>query len=355
MPGSKGLKLTQRGDIWYVRGTVRGKTIYESTETSDKGTAEGYRALREAELWRSSVFGEKATVTYTHALASFQKTKTISPSDADRHLKLLNHFRTWQVNKIDQSALDRAYEVLLPTGASNANKLRTVLAPLRVVLNHAARRGWCDKPDFEIPPQNEPRVAFLRPQQAALLLQVAARHLGPLLAFLLFNGCRMSEALELDWADVDLFGSVVVFRKTKNGRERHYRMPPASVASLSTIEHREGPVFLTSGIKKKDGDWAVKPAPYYNNGRQAGGQIKTAWATACKAAGITGFTPHDLRHTWATWHYCQHKDLLRLRDEGGWKTADQVEIYAHKMPDAYLPQIKAMLAGAPAQHIAKEA
>jgi integrase len=252
-------------------------------------------------------------------------------------------------------ALDHAYEVLLPAGASNANKLRTVLAPLRAVLNHAAIRKWCDRPAFEIPTQNEPRVAFLRPQQASALIQAAAPHLRPLLAFLLFTGARMTEALELDWADVDLFGSIVVFRKTKNRRERHYQMPPAAVAALSALEHREGHVFLTSGMKNKKGEWVIKPAPYYDNGRQAGGQIKTAWKTACKGAGITGFTPHDLRHTWATWHYCRFKDLLRVRDDGGWKTADQVEIYAHKMPDAYLTQIESMLAGRPAEPIKKEA
>lgn len=32
------------------------------------------------------------------------------------------------------------------------------------------------------------------------------------------------------------------------------------------------------------------------------GEIKTAFATACRKAGIKGFTWHGFRHTWATWH-----------------------------------------------------
>ncbi len=47
-----------------------------------------------------------------------------------------------------------------------------------------------------------------------------------------------------------------------------------------------------------------------------------------------------MRHTWATWHYCLHKDLLLLRNEGGRQSTEQMEIYAHKMR----PQIEAMFA-----------
>jgi integrase len=28
-------------------------------------------------------------------------------------------------------------------------------------------------------------------------------------------------------------------------------------------------------------------------------------------------TPHDLRHTWASWHYALNRDLLLLKVEGG--------------------------------------
>jgi integrase len=41
------------------------------------------------------------------------------------------------------------------------------------------------------------------------------------------------------------------------------------------------------------------------------------------------FTPHDLRHTWASWHYALHKDLIRLQQDGGWSTITLVTRYAH--------------------------
>jgi integrase len=72
---------------------------------------------------------------------------------------------------------------------------------------------------------------------------------------------------------------------------------------------------------------------YVDRGRSEGGQIKTAWHGALRRAGLDpDLTPHDLRHTWATWHYAVHRDLLLLKVEGGWSSVTLVERYAHLMP-----------------------
>ena len=54
---------------------------------------------------------------------------------------------------------------------------------------------------------------------------------------------------------------------------------------------------------------------------------------------------HDLRHTWASWHYAQHRDLLRLMIDGGWSGTAMVQRYTHLMPLAYAEEWKAWLAG----------
>jgi len=50
---------------------------------------------------------------------------------------------------------------------------------------------------------------------------------------------------------------------------------------------------------------------------------------------------HDLRHTWATWHYAEHRDLIRLQRLGGWKTLSMVTRYAHQSSDADRESINA--------------
>lgn len=46
-------------------------------------------------------------------------------------------------------------------------------------------------------------------------------------------------------------------------------------------------------------------------------------------AGIADFTPHDCRHTWATWRYAANRDLGALQKLGGWKSVKMVMRYAH--------------------------
>jgi integrase len=61
----------------------------------------------------------------------------------------------------------------------------------------------------------------------------------------------------------------------------------------------------------------------------AGGQIKTAFYGACRRAEIDDFSPHDCRHTWATWHYAANRDIIALMKLGGWKSEKMVLRYAH--------------------------
>lgn len=161
----------------------------------------------------------------------------------------------------------------------------------------------------------------------------AAKHLKPLLVFLLGTGARLSEAVYLDWRDVDLTGARVIFWQTKNGKRRIAVLAPSVVAALANLQSRVGAVFRTD-----DGH------PYADHGSEYGGQIKSAWRGAIKRAGINPeFTPHTCRHTWASWHYALHKDLLKLKVEGGWSSMALVERYAHLMPAGHELAIRRFL------------
>lgn len=107
------------------------------------------------------------------------------------------------------------------------------------------------------------------------------------------------------------------------------------------------------------------PAALARLGREGGGQVATAFATACKRAGLPGrmvetakrgdryWQPairlHDLRHTWASWHYLIHKSELRLMVDGGWSNQGQIRRYVHLMPEVYRDDVLAWLAGGAAE------
>jgi hypothetical protein len=136
-------------------------------------------------------------------------------------------------------------------------------------------------------------------------------------------GARMSEAVELEWRDVDLGGARAILWHTKNGQRRIVDLPPRIVEALARIDPKQGIMFR----RWPDGK------PYADHERRYGGQIKTAWRGAIRRAGLDpGLRPHDLRHTWATWRYALHPDPTRLRHDGGWSSLTPVERYAHLMP-----------------------
>ena len=152
----------------------------------------------------------------------------------------------------------------------------------------------------------------------------AAGHLKPLLLFLIGTGARMAEAIYLDWRDVDLIGTRAIFwaDRTKAGKRRNAGLPPRVVTALANLTHREGPVFLSD-----------RRRPYADRRSTYGGQIKKGWYGALRRTGLDPeLTPHDLRHTWASWHYALNRDLLALKQEGGWSSVALVERYAHLLP-----------------------
>ena len=94
------------------------------------------------------------------------------------------------------------------------------------------------------------------------------------------------------------------------------------VAELANLSHRSGAVF-----RKPDGKPYVLPRG--GDDTSAGGRFKKAFAGACRRAGIVNFTPHDCRHTWASWHYAANRDVGALMKLGGWKSVSMVLRYAH--------------------------
>ena len=341
------LTLTKRGQIYYLRGTVKGKRCYETTGTSDKDLAEACRIARERELYEEALFGARATASFERAALSYLDHELRSNEQTAYVLRLIDKFGNKPVASIDQAAADDAVRTILPPRAKPSTKRRNVLGPLIAVLNHAAKRKWCDHPRFDLPRVPRGRVRWLTPEEALRLEINAAPHLRPLIRFCLCTGARLGEALGLDWQQIDLAAGHVLFLpdETKAEKLRRAALPPAAIAALSALPLRKGAVFLRPVPKRKERDLVT---PYAARGR-----IKTGWDGACRRAGlgewhkpkkgkerfVKNATPHDLRHTWATWFYAASKDPLLLKDEGGWASLTMVERYAHLMPGELVPEI----------------
>jgi integrase len=319
------LKLVRRpkSPNWIIRGTLRGVRVEESTGTDQKRGAEEIRIKREGEILAESIRGRSATATFAHAVVSY-----LESGGSKRFMEpIIRHFGTMPLVQIGQDEIDRGARKLYPD-ASDATRNRQFYTPVSAVMRHAARRGWCALLVLKRLRQALGRIRWLSPEEAEKLIAACSEHLRPLVVFLLYTGARVGEALWLDWRAVDLGRRHVTFGKTKNGEERGVPLHPRVVATLANLPHREGEVFRRPDSKPYE-------RPTRPDDQSAGTRIKTTFAGACRRAGIVDFHPHDCRHTWATWHYRENRDLGALMRLGGWKSERMVLRYAHTNVDEH--------------------
>ena len=133
--------------------------------------------------------------------------------------------------------------------------------------------------------QNQ-RYRYLLPDEEPRLLAQCTgkrKHLAPMIAFAIGTGARKSEQLTLKVRQCDFFRSLIIFDKTKSNRPRFVEM---------NSEVREILMSLCKGKRPDDHVWLnPKTGKPFDD-------IKRAFLSACKDAGIEGLVWHDLRATY---------------------------------------------------------
>jgi Phage integrase family. len=308
------LKLVRhprRSKHFYLRGSVRGQNVFETTGTSERSAAEAIRIRRESELLDRSIFGPSETVTFAEAAVSYLsegKEARFLPPISDKLARM-------KLKAINQDVADRTAAELYPNTAP-ATRKRQFYIPLCAVLNHAARRGWCARPMIKHPTVPEPTTTWSSPERFAKLLPHTKGQLRRFLVLSVYTGARLSEILRVNWDhDVSLPMRAIVLRKTKNGDMRTVHIPDPLLIELSGVPEKErrGRMFK----------WASKQCVY------------VPLRNACKRAGVDYMPPHQQgRHTYATWmRSFGGLDLVGLKQAGGWKNIQSVVRYAHVTPN----------------------
>lgn len=196
------------------------------------------------------------------------------------------------------------------------------LATLRALVNRC--RDWRlfegENPVSKIKFKKEPRtrVRFLESDEEARLLAACQEPLRTLLLVCIYTGVRLhAEALTLKWPSVDVKrGNVSVEAGyAKNGRSRTVPLNSLAKAALATLQQRAVSDYV---FAQSNG------SPYRS--------IRTAFQTACRKAGLSGITPHVLRHTFASRLMMTKADTRTIQELGGWQTIGMVERYSYLSP-----------------------
>lgn len=216
--------------------------------------------------------------------------------DLFRSRSLLAAFRGKTLGEITPVAIERFKNIRRHSSTKrkttrSAASVNLELQLLSRIFTLAIRLGIADSnpcsrvSKFKL--QNQ-RHRYLLPDEEPLLLAQCTgkrEHLGTMIPFAIATGARKSEQLNLRVRQIDFFRNLVLFDKTKSGRDRMVEL---------NSEIRQMLLELCRGKQPNDYVW-VNPAtggPYTD--------IKHSFPSACEDAKIKGLVWHDLRATYGT-------------------------------------------------------
>lgn len=152
----------------------------------------------------------------------------------------------------------------------------------------------------------------------------------PLLLFLADTGARVGEALALRWVDVNLAsGTARIARSYSSG----LRLQPTKTGRVRTVELSGR---LRAVLAERRPDLFGPEALVFPNAR--GGLLcPRNWRRRVfdpLVARVFGaerhFTPHGLRHTFATLHLARGTPIKWIQSQGGWSGASMLlDVYGH--------------------------
>jgi integrase len=310
-----------RTSFYAVRGTYLGQYVDRSAKTGDRATARKVLDKIKREIERGE-FAEKAGPTFASAATGYMN------AGGERRFMapILMQVGHIALEKVDQAAIDKAAMAICPLG-SPATRNRQIYTPITAVLRHAEVALPVRRPKGA---QGTPRQHWLRPEQSESMLSAAwvlHPRFAALLTTLLYTGCRLSEALALDIADVHLDEGFAIFRQTKNGEPQSVHLPPAVVRAIRLALAEPGNASWKPSNPKKTLKGPRTEGSVFCLTKS--GALYALLAKVEAASGVAipdGVSFHILRHTYGAW---MRRAGQRLEETGRWKSRGGAKAYDH--------------------------
>lgn len=294
-----------RWSHWRIRGTEVGVYVDRTTGVTSRRDAQRILAEWKAEAQRQAI-APRSKGTFAEAAIAYME------AGGERRFltPLLKHFGDVPLARIGQAEIDAASAALYPS-ATAATRNRQVYSPMSAIMKRAGIVAPFKRPKGA---QGTPRLTWLRPEEAMRFLEAAEAvdaRFGALCCFLLYTGCRLSEALRLKWSDVNLEESFAYVGRTKNGEPRPVHLPPSAIAGLLYLPKDGRSVF---GLSKCGRLYQMLERAEKASGGQR--QDRVAF--------------HIFRHTYGAWmRRYSGLDTTGLVATGAWRSRQAAAVYEH--------------------------
>lgn len=341
---------------WYVSLTVldaggRKRKLVKAVHPNRR-RAEEYEAERVTERSKSEVFGRPRSSTFDDAAKAFlvscderveqgNMSALTAKFYASRVTALLKFFKGRDIAMIDDELIDGYKKARLReaarcgggkkggeskktdrlVSAATVNRELATLSAIFAMLKKKKRVKENPLEMVERISENNNRQQYLSNQQIeALLAACHAPHLRLVVVLALETGLRKHGCISIKWEEID-FQKGVITKEVKGGKTVTIPMTDLLRVELLTWKANQKVRALKGYVIPSP----KKPAECMRVDANFG------FETACTAAGISDFTFHDLRHTFATHFLERTGDIHTLSDILGHSAATMTERYAHVM------------------------
>jgi len=210
------------------------------------------------------------------------------------------------LTKLKPIKLDTKGRVRYLTEAEEA-RLRTALSlrDERIQASRACANAW--------------RRVRRYAEMPSIEIQAYGDRLTPMVLLTLNTGLRRGELFNLRWEDVNVQAKVLTVQgaTAKSGQTRYLPL------------NREALAVLNTWCQQSPGDGYIFPG----KGGQRLDNTRKSWKRLLQEAGITGFTWHDLRHSFASKLVMVGVSLAAVRELLGHADLTMTLRYAHLAPD----------------------
>ena len=212
-----------------------------------------------------------------------------------------------------------------PKAKRSGPTVNRYLAALSVCLSYGVKTlQWIERNPCERitkPSESAGRVRFLSDDERVRLLIACRNSNNPDLylavVLSLTTGARQAEIMTLRWSQVDFRRHVITLHETKNGERRALPL----VGEAFTL--------LKARAKARNlNDERIFP-PKARAKKAECIDLNAPWVSARKAAGLTDFHWHDLRHTAASYLAMSGVSLVEIAKVLGHRTLQMVARYSH--------------------------
>jgi integrase len=307
------LTLYLRNGICHYRGTIAKRRLRGSTgiPKAQKDLAKRAVAKLETRQWECHHDGPGAVLTFAKAAMMYR-----AAGKSDPFLEAVEDYLKDTLVKDITPDTVIAMTMELYGHCTGTSRNRMGITPTQAVINYVADSArLCPRirvKRFKSDTKEKPHATL---DWIKAFMKQASPQLGGYALFMFLTGARPTEALR---CDIDIPDATALIHESKIGHERRAHLPEMLVATLANIPCKAGrPIFFYRNLS----------------------DLKGAWNSAVKRAGIRRMTMHSCRHGFITGLLRRGIDVKTTAWLADMTVETLVKTYAHAIKDRTLTNV----------------